>query len=504
MAQAESQPPFFFAFDVEVPIEERTLKLGQSCQFPVHRVGRLSLQAAVYASEREETDCEEEHPSGDGPLETCFALDCWFMNQPEGTRFAGVVAESGAPTFEGRVTVRAFCDSLLGDSPVTIIENEPFTIFPEGFSERCVGSIGAGSLEQLRDECWLTARDSLFFRVEVTSKQSPFYSATHQPYCPDDLMLKMWLDKEYTDFHVVAKDGHEIHCHRAVLSAASPVFKGMISGEMQEGLQQFVKMDEPAFAVSSLLEFVYTGSLPEAADCSVVLALLRLSDYYQLPHLAELCAARLGPLLSGDNVQEVLGCLSVLKHAGGKYEDLFFSVVDLIRRDMNLALAVCMSAGSAERRQDEPDVKTQGPCSSTYACKAVTLVDMPRRPPARKDADRGPCSGGIASASAMITGTAPFSRRGLARNYSDPGISIDFLGEEHPITPPDTAQEEHPGNPLDFIHGVTHDASSGMPSLAASTPASAAQNKQDKHRRSLRGARSRHRGGRGNQYQVSV
>lgn len=196
---------------------------------------------------------------------------------------------------------------------------------------------------------WLSERDILRFRVEVNCDAHEL--SLSRPPCqwsPKFTTELMWLERDFTDFFIVAQGGREVHCHRSVLSAVSPVFKGMFAIEMQEGKQQFVTIDEPVDAVSALLEFIYVGRLPLEIDCSLILTLLRLADYYHMPILVRLCASRLGPMLSESNIADVLRCLALLRQATNpECESIFRGVVEQVKSDMKLLFSVCASMGQS-------------------------------------------------------------------------------------------------------------------------------------------------------------
>merc|ERR1719161_1741828 len=80
------------------------------------------------------------------------------------------------------------------------------------------------------------------------------------------VMAKMWQELELSDFAIVARGGKEIRCHKSVLAAASPVLKGLLSNDMEEGRQGFANIDEDDDDLRSLLQYLYLGSLPTCAD----------------------------------------------------------------------------------------------------------------------------------------------------------------------------------------------------------------------------------------------
>eukprot|EP00929_Paragymnodinium_shiwhaense_P037844 TRINITY_DN20084_c1_g3_i1.p1 TRINITY_DN20084_c1_g3~~TRINITY_DN20084_c1_g3_i1.p1 ORF type:complete len:297 (+),score=42.54 TRINITY_DN20084_c1_g3_i1:334-1224(+) len=98
----------------------------------------------------------------------------------------------------------------------------------------------------------------------------------------------MWTEKTFTDCEVIC-DGIATSCHRAVLAAVSPVFRQMLTVQMKEATSGRITIGEAkAPVVQSLLQFAYTGTIPE--DPEHVLDLLALADQYQMAHLVAACA----------------------------------------------------------------------------------------------------------------------------------------------------------------------------------------------------------------------
>ena len=200
------------------------------------------------------------------------------------------------------------------------------------------------SSSDLESQGWLTQDGVMQFRVEVTVdvdalQQCPAVSN----WCPGVCTNMLWRTQEFTDFTIVVQDRLEIQCHRAVLSAASPVFKGMMSGEWQESMQSLERLDVSVKDMSLLLEYIYVGCLPFNVDCSTLLRLAELADYYQLPVLIDQCASRITPLVSKGNVVEMLNYLRVLSQTNSKFESIFHSVMEEVKNDTDLLYIVCMS-----------------------------------------------------------------------------------------------------------------------------------------------------------------
>mmetsp|Transcript_1748 Transcript_1748/g.3747 ORF Transcript_1748/g.3747 Transcript_1748/m.3747 type:complete len:217 (-) Transcript_1748:366-1016(-) len=90
----------------------------------------------------------------------------------------------------------------------------------------------------------------------------------------------LWAERKFTDFELVCKDT-TIACHRAVLSAASPVFDKMLESAFVEGVSRKAEIPEEGEDVEAMLKFVYTGELSVQSHA----ALLLLADKYELTDL---------------------------------------------------------------------------------------------------------------------------------------------------------------------------------------------------------------------------
>lgn len=98
---------------------------------------------------------------------------------------------------------------------------------------------------------------------------------------------QMWSTKPFSDCTIVC-DGEVSHCHRAVLSSASPVFKCMFDSDMREGVEQRIEIsDATPVIVQNMLEFMYTGKTHiKRQDLIPILA---IADKYEIEELCIIC-----------------------------------------------------------------------------------------------------------------------------------------------------------------------------------------------------------------------
>jgi len=168
--------------------------------------------------------------------------------------------------------------------------------------------------------------------------------------------------------------GHqEIRCHRAVLSAASPVFKGMMSGDWEESMQTLERLDVSAKDMSLLLEYIYVGYIPIEVDCTTLMRLAEFGDYYQLPGLIDQCASRIPPSVHEGNVVEVLSSLSVLSQTNSKLETVLYSVMEGVKTDSRLLYVVCTSLNKPVTWGTDTSADCAGSHDSTHNVNSTPL-----------------------------------------------------------------------------------------------------------------------------------
>lgn len=148
---------------------------------------------------------------------------------------------------------------------------------------------------------------------------------------------QLWYDKRFTDVEVVC-GSQRFQAHRAVLSAASPVFAAMLETDMKEANEQVIRIqDSEERAVQHTLEYIYTGTVAEDAGCGMVV----LGHKYDIAGLAEYAApVALGNLTPSNVLDEV----RVLRaHADDKQlGPVFQALQDKVHENQQLFRAVLL------------------------------------------------------------------------------------------------------------------------------------------------------------------
>jgi len=91
---------------------------------------------------------------------------------------------------------------------------------------------------------------------------------------PATIMREMWASRAASgDATLRAQGGCELPAHACVLAAASPVFEASFASGMREASTREITLPDTApETVEAVLELLYLGSMPDAADRRCVLA----------------------------------------------------------------------------------------------------------------------------------------------------------------------------------------------------------------------------------------
>mmetsp|Transcript_28486 Transcript_28486/g.71572 ORF Transcript_28486/g.71572 Transcript_28486/m.71572 type:complete len:489 (-) Transcript_28486:307-1773(-) len=290
-SSAQPAPPTTITFALPVSVNEGRDDVMLSA---VHKIGDVSLQLQVKPAEMAVLAGASSRDS--------IMLHCeWPWFEAVSQLVSSKAFHARQVKFNVDVTVQH--PTLPGQSVHRTMK------FAESLSSHTCSQGVAVKLGDLRN--WLGSCEHLLIIVNVRGDFNIFERAGVAP-VNDTVLSRMWSDMRFADFHIAAK-GQEIRCHRSVLAAASPVFEAMVESDMQEGSQAFASIDEMPEDIRAMLEFVYTERLPCGLDCLNILRILRIADCYQLPKLFQVCKGLILPLVTSDNIAEVIDCLALLE-----------------------------------------------------------------------------------------------------------------------------------------------------------------------------------------------
>lgn len=121
-------------------------------------------------------------------------------------------------------------------------------------------------------------------------------------------------DEEFSDVTFLVED-RKIYAHKMVLSMVSNYFRTMFTSGFRESASGEVEIsDVPYDAFLAVVEYIYTGGLPNFDDTRIdssarlgrVVDILELSNRFCLNHLKETCETELQSAVNADSVEYLL------------------------------------------------------------------------------------------------------------------------------------------------------------------------------------------------------
>eukprot|EP00440_Ansanella_granifera_P044277 gb/GFBE01047986.1/.p1 GENE.gb/GFBE01047986.1/~~gb/GFBE01047986.1/.p1 ORF type:complete len:346 (+),score=55.98 gb/GFBE01047986.1/:1-1038(+) len=223
--------------------------------------------------------------------------DCGFFlkfRRPKGdSRFA--VSSTDTP--------HKYNELVYSTGPVKLVFNRDLMILKyetdDDWHNMCIQSL-SGNTEVGDVVPFITSNYAFELRVrELTCKSS-------QSSC---LAKAMHGQRLFADA-IVRAGGEELAVHRAVLAAASPVFKRMLETGFREGVEATVRLETSAKTARALVDHCYCQDLPEKADAT---ALFELAVMYDIQSLQEACLTIFKDEDSPGKLVEGLRCMKRMK-----------------------------------------------------------------------------------------------------------------------------------------------------------------------------------------------
>ncbi|XP_059625319.1 BTB/POZ domain-containing protein At3g56230-like [Cornus florida] len=141
-------------------------------------------------------------------------------------------------------------------------------------------------------------------------------------------------DQIHTDIQVKpGNNGPPIPAHRALLAARSNIFKNMLDSDgckAPPSYDTIIALPELNYEeLESLLEFLYSGSLPKEKVDKHVYSLSVAADKYDIPFLHKFCEQQMLGSLSSSNALDVLEIADVCSNQALKETALKFIVKNM-------------------------------------------------------------------------------------------------------------------------------------------------------------------------------
>eukprot|EP00408_Alexandrium_pacificum_P015797 CAMPEP_0171183962 /NCGR_PEP_ID=MMETSP0790-20130122/15548_1 /TAXON_ID=2925 /ORGANISM="Alexandrium catenella, Strain OF101" /LENGTH=277 /DNA_ID=CAMNT_0011648953 /DNA_START=204 /DNA_END=1037 /DNA_ORIENTATION=+ len=256
------------------------------------------------------------------------------------------VTEWSFPSVQYTIEVKP-ADRQMG----TIKRNKRSTFTPSVNNHGWNDLLNCSGYDEMKKQGWVFADDTVRFHITVEGT-SLGQSQRKRPEA--DQYTQMWEEMRCSDMRVRAGDGGpELPCHRVVLSMRSPVFDRMLASDMKEGLERRLVLPKASSGtVRALLEYMYTRSIPEAAefDLHSLQELFKLGDQYDLPELCAKCASSAAEILSPANAVDVLAFLGA--HRGHpKVNEHFRGVKRKVQQDDTMFDALVLGYVEASQQQ---------------------------------------------------------------------------------------------------------------------------------------------------------
>jgi len=217
--------------------------------------------------------------------------------------------------------------SLRGDGKGTrVCLSSPVSLSPgslAGLKVHCLGSVFFSNKQRAEAICAEDASLQLL-PGRYTSGDTPFAGPLHDhrmlagaiTYAKlEDLPTNatgklLWSDPVFSDLAILA-GARSFPAHRAMLAAASSVFRRMLEAPMRENLEHRIEIDATPEAVECVLKYIYTGEPPPHSQAHDVLP---LAHRYELTDLAKCCSSLLVSRFSASTAQDVILALRPFKH----------------------------------------------------------------------------------------------------------------------------------------------------------------------------------------------
>jgi len=158
------------------------------------------------------------------------------------------------------------------------------------FSNKLINPDRARGFSRLASHDELELKDGAFelnVKVTVKEKKNTLIVENRKMISKDQKSTssKIFEQKSFTDFEIIS-DGKSYPCHKAFLSAASPVFKGMIESGMKESLNSTLVWESfPEDVINSFLRFIYTGDMDEKIMSENCVTFFELGEKYVMEDL---------------------------------------------------------------------------------------------------------------------------------------------------------------------------------------------------------------------------
>ena len=115
-----------------------------------------------------------------------------------------------------------------------------------------------------------------------------------------DNIMTLRNEKTLMDFKICSKD-ETIPCNKFVMAAQSPMLRAMLTSDMAEVAKQEIRLDHMDLEIIQIiLDYMYCKDVSVHKD--QLMALISVSDYFQMTDLKEMCLDEVPAILEHANV----------------------------------------------------------------------------------------------------------------------------------------------------------------------------------------------------------
>ncbi|KAH9364555.1 hypothetical protein HPB48_017720 [Haemaphysalis longicornis] len=241
-----------------------------------------------------------------------FSVPAWFLHlYPNGED-----AES-----EGYVSLYLFrdseCSSLFYEYKLALLDKAKREVCVQKTTAPIPPGGRWGFSKFIEKDCLLKSAESLLvddtltIYCEVLSFCDSVYhrhgkaAEIHVPGCRLSQDLGHLLESRQFSDVILSVEGQEIHAHKGILAARSPVFAAMFKHEMKENELDRVQITDCDFEVlNEVVDFIYTGRAPKLDEMAE--EVLFAADKYDLGRLKAMCEDVLCSKLSVETAAKIL------------------------------------------------------------------------------------------------------------------------------------------------------------------------------------------------------
>jgi hypothetical protein len=119
-------------------------------------------------------------------------------------------------------------------------------------------------------------------------------------------ILNLYETKDFSDVYLISSDLKKFKCHKGILANSSEYFSIMFGGNFEESWQNEIILDDlNGDTLEYIIHFIYTRDLSLIDDYSILINLMKFSDFSIMSDLFQLALDQLISLVTIENALEI-------------------------------------------------------------------------------------------------------------------------------------------------------------------------------------------------------